>query len=129
MWTSNPSDIVQNRKLNVFSEEWDGNIWGNSDNKKPGKDDSLSLSNPPEYEARPTIKTKQSERPRGGAPCTSHPLGSATNGETTGKSSRKPNKVFGGVCLNNGDLILLCGDEANGFCGPGRLQHRTRPSR
>lgn len=56
------------RKLIAPPEECDGNIWGNPDNSKLREGDSLSPSNPPEYEPRPTIKAEQPEGPRGGAP-------------------------------------------------------------
>ena len=60
--------IVQIRKLIVSPEEWDRNIWRDPDDSKPGEDDSLFPSNPPEYEARPIIKIEQSEGPQGGSP-------------------------------------------------------------
>lgn len=56
-------DIVQIRKLIVFPEEWDRNIWGDPDNSEPGEYDSLFPSDPPAYEARPIFKTEQSEGP------------------------------------------------------------------
>jgi len=35
MWAPSPPEIVQIRKLIVYPEEWDGNIWGDPDNSKP----------------------------------------------------------------------------------------------
>ena len=39
MRAPHPSDILQIRKLIVFPEEWDGNIWGDPDDSEPGEDD------------------------------------------------------------------------------------------
>ncbi|KAK4819568.1 LOW QUALITY PROTEIN: hypothetical protein QYF61_007079 [Mycteria americana] len=63
-----PPDIVQIRKLIVSPEDWDGDIWGDPDDSQPEDDDPLFPTNPPEYEARPIVKTEQTVGPRGGHP-------------------------------------------------------------
>lgn len=58
-----PPDIIQVRKLIIFPEEQDGDIRGDPNGRKLGEDDSLSLSNPPEYEARCIIETEETTEP------------------------------------------------------------------
>lgn len=66
VWAPDPPDIIQIRKLIIFPEEQDGDIWGDPSDRKVGEDDSLSPSNPPEYEARCIIETEETTEPWGG---------------------------------------------------------------
>ncbi|KAK4819549.1 hypothetical protein QYF61_007060 [Mycteria americana] len=54
-----PPGIVQIRKLIVSPEDWDGDIWGDPDDSEPEDDNPLFPTNPPEYEARPIVKTER----------------------------------------------------------------------
>lgn len=117
-----PPDLVQVRKLIVSTEEWDGNIWGDPDNNESEENDSLT----PEQIVRPIIKTEETTGPRGGA-------GNHTQKITQFDSiqlanlqecyGRKPGETeteyLWRVSLTGGDRVLLNGEEANGFWGPG----------
>lgn len=63
VWAPDPTDIIQIRKLIIFPKEQDGDIWGDPNDRKLEGDDSLSPSNPPEYEARCIIETEETTEP------------------------------------------------------------------
>ncbi|KAM9591119.1 uncharacterized protein ACIBXB_006056 [Morphnus guianensis] len=129
MQAPHPPDIAQIRKLIVSPEEWDGNIWGDPDNDYVKQDNPLYPPlplNPPEYEARPIIKTEETTGPRGGAgDCTRKttpfdPIQMANLQECYGhKPGETETEYLWRVCLTGRHRILLNGDEANGFWGPG----------
>uniref|UniRef100_A0A8B9NK43 Uncharacterized protein n=1 Tax=Accipiter nisus TaxID=211598 RepID=A0A8B9NK43_9AVES len=86
----------------------------------------IILHYPPEYEARPIIKTEETTRPWGGAGDRTRkttpfdPIQMANLQECYGcKPGATENEYLWRVCLTGGDRILLNGDEANGFWGLG----------
>uniref|UniRef100_A0A8C3K6U7 Uncharacterized protein n=1 Tax=Calidris pygmaea TaxID=425635 RepID=A0A8C3K6U7_9CHAR len=121
-----PPDIVQIRKLIVSPEDWDGDIWGGpSDNKL--EDDVPSFPTaPPEYEARPIIKTEITTGPRGGNPrntTRTSPWDPLQLSNLQEKYSRNADETetqyLWRVCLTGGDRIMLSQDEASRHWGPG----------
>lgn len=57
MEAPNPPNTVQTIKLIAYSEDWDGNMWGDPCCNRHGENDLLSPSNSPVHEVRPIIKT------------------------------------------------------------------------
>ncbi|KAK4806261.1 hypothetical protein QYF61_013405 [Mycteria americana] len=120
-----PPDIVQIRKLIVSPEDWDGDIWGDPDDSEPEDDDPLFPANPPEYEARPIVKTERTVGPRGGHPrhtMRTIPWDPLQLTNLQERYSRKPGETeteyLWRVCLSGGDRIMLSEDEASGYWGP-----------
>ncbi|PKU30127.1 hypothetical protein llap_19569 [Limosa lapponica baueri] len=58
MQAPHPPDIVQLRKLILSPEHWDRDIWGDPEDSELEEDDPLLPTSPPEYEARPVVKTE-----------------------------------------------------------------------
>ncbi|GAB0205021.1 hypothetical protein GRJ2_002967700 [Grus japonensis] len=126
MQSPKPPDIAQIKKLIVPSKDWDGNIWGDSNNNSSDDDNSPHLPEPPVLLVRPIIKTEVTTGPRGGVGnhiTKTTPFDAIQIANLQERYSRKPQETeteyVWRVSLTGGDRILLNGDEANAFWGPG----------
>ena len=126
MQSPNPPDIVQIRKLIVSPEDWDGNIWSDTHNDDSDENNYLQPPESPPLAVRPIIKTEETTGPRGGVRSRiskTTPFDPIQIAHLQDRYGRKPGETeteyLWRVSLNGGDRILLDGNEASGYWGPG----------
>ncbi|KAM9591186.1 uncharacterized protein ACIBXB_006082 [Morphnus guianensis] len=118
-----PPSITQIRNLitGMDPEDWDGDIWGDSDENSSEEVEELE-----EREVRPLIKTERHTGPHGGSPRTTirtTPWSGPKLSKLQAKFSRKPGETeteyLWRISLTGEYQILLSDDEARNYWGPG----------